>query len=283
MKSLLSTMGSLILSLALGSVAQAQTLDPAVDPSATWQDEQQAGMYQAPDPNDPNYAAMADPNQVQSFGFFGPHPIAHDQGGGFCNHQGAHIHPYPVFDQNIFRMSSGYAYFVGDVGDFGYSQTGYQYVAEHPIGPTFGGGYCFIGWPHRHWFAPIGTNFIWGAGGYRYNGPWGSDYYTMRPRYTTYYNDYYRRWYLGGRYYSLRPNHVHVGWGWHRPVHRPYYGRPGYYRPGYGAPVVRPAPVYRAPGPVYRAPAPVYRAPAPVYRAPAPVYRGPGHRGPGWR
>ena len=297
MKTLLSTLTALVLSASLGTAAQAQTLDPSVDPNQQWQDTQGAEMYQAPDPNYQNYQAQPEAyqNQVQSFGFFGPHPIAHDQGAGFCNHQGAHEHPYPVFDQNIFRMSNGYAYFIGDVGDFGYSQTGYQYVAEHPIGHTHGGGYCFMSWPHRHWFAPVGINFVWSNAGYVYNGAWGADYYSMRPRYVTYYNDYYRRWYLGGRYYSLRPSHSYIGWGWHRPVVRPYgggYYRPGYgapayrpgysapaYRPGYGAPVYRPAPVYRAP--VYQAPA--YRAPAPVYRAPAPAYRGPVQQARGWR
>ncbi|HNF96249.1 MAG TPA: hypothetical protein PK493_03090 [Pseudomonadota bacterium] len=305
MKTLLSTLTSLVLSASLSSAAHAQTLDPSMDPNQQWQDGQGAEMYQAPDPNYQNY--QADPNayqnQVQQFGFFGPHPIAYDQGGGFCNHQGAHEHPYPVFDQNLFRMSSGYAYFIGDVGDFGYSQTGYQYVAEHPIGHIHGGGYCFMSWPHRHWFAPIGVNFVWSNAGYVYNGPWGSDYYSLRPRYVTYYNDYYRRWYLGGRYYSLRPSHTYIGFGWHRPMARPYYGGGGYYRPGYGGAVVRPAPVYRPPvyqnpgyrpGPVYQAPAyrpaPVYQAPAyraPVYQAPAyrpaPVYSAPMHSAPVYR
>ena len=321
MKTLLSTMTALVLSASLSSVASAQTLDPsmnpAMDPNQQWQDGQGAELYQAPDPNDPSYQQYQ--NQAQGFGFFGPHPIAYDQGGGFCNHQGAHEHPYPVFDQNLFRMSNSYAYFVGDVADFGYNQSSYQYASEHPIGHVHGGGNCYMGWPHRHWFAPVGINFVLNTGGYMYNGPWTADYYSMRPRYVSYFNDYYRRWYSGGRYYSLRPQHVYLGVGYHRPVARPYYGRPAYgggvvvrppvyggpgYRPpvygapGYRPPVYRapapvyraPAPVYRAPGPVYRAPAPVYRAPAPVYRAPAPVYRapapvyrapGPVHRAPG--
>ena len=227
------------------------------------------------------------------FGFFGPHPIAYDQGGGFCNHQGAHEHGYPVFDQNLFRMSNGYAYFVGDVADFGYGLASYQYSSEHPLSHIHGGGYCYMGWSHRHWFAPVGVNFVMGTGGYIYNGPWASDYYSLRPRYVSYYNDYYRRWYLGGRYYSLRPNHVYFGTGYHRPVVRAYGGY-GYGRP-YGGPIYRsPTPVYRAPvygspvrpAPVYQAPAPVYRAPAPVYRAPAaPMHHGPApvHHARGWR
>jgi hypothetical protein len=300
MKTLLSTMTALVLSASLSSVASAQTLDPsmnpAMDPNQQWQDGQGAELYQAPDPNDPSYQQYQ--NQAQGFGFFGPHPIAYDQGGGFCSHQGAHEHPYPVFDQNLFRMSNSYAYFVGDVADFGYNQSSYQYASEHPIGHVHGGGNCYMGWPHRHWFAPVGINFVLNAGGYMYNGPWTADYYSMRPRYVSYFNDYYRRWYSGGRYYSLRPQHVYLGVGYHRPVARPYYGRPAYgggvvvrppvyggpgYRPPvYGAPGYR-QPVYRAPAPVYRAPGPVYRAPGPVYRAPAPVYRAPGpvHRAPG--
>ena len=308
MKTLLTTITSLVLTATLGSVASAQTLDPSTM-NQDWQDGQPAEMYQAPDQTAEMYQAQGQyADQAQMFGFFGPHPIAYDRGGGFCNHQGSHEHNYPVFDQNLFRMSNGYAYFVGDVADFGYGLASYQYGSEHPLSHIHGGGYCFMGWPHRHWFAPVGVNFVMGTGGYMYNGPWASDYYTMRPRYVSYYNDYYRRWYLGGRYYSLRPQHVYFGTGYHRPVVRTYggygygrpYGTPVYrapapvYRapvygspvrpaPVYGAPVrpapiygapVRPAPVYRAP--VYNAPAPVYRAPAPVYRAPAaPVYRAP--------
>ena len=297
MKTLLSTITSLLLSVSFAGTAGAQTLDPnaAMDPNQQWQDQQGAEMYQAPDPNyQQNYQPGAPmvQDQVQGFGFFGPHPIAYDQGGGFCNHQGAHEHPYPVFDQNLFRVSNGYAYFVGDVADFGYGQPSYQYVSEHPIGHVHGGGYCFISWPHRHWFAPVGLNFVLNAGGYMYNGAWGADYYSLRPRYVNYYNDYYRRWYLGGRYYSLRPQHVYVGtYGYHRPM-----GGYGYGRPGYGGGVVVRPPVYGAPGyraPVYNRPvygAPVYNRPvyqqAPVYRAPvyqAPAYRAPVYQAPAYR
>ena len=313
MKTLLSTITSLVLSVSLGSVANAQTLDPSANMNQDWQDGQGAEMYQAPAQPAEMYQPQAQPydNQAQMFGFHGPHPIAYDQGGGFCNQQGAHPHQYPVFDQNLFTMSNGYAYFTGDVADFGYGQPSYQYVNEHPIGHLHGGGHCFMSWPHRHWFAPMGVNFVLNAGGYMYNGPWTSDYYAMRPRYVSYYNDYYRRNYLGGRYYSVRPQHVYLGVGYHRPMVRPYggygspynrgpvvvrppYGGPVYQRPGYGAPVHQ-APVYRAPvyqRPVYGAPvhqAPVYRAPvyqAPAYRAPvyhqapAPVYRAPAYSAP---
>ena len=187
--------------------------------------------------------------------------------------------PYPVFDQTCsdverLRLLHRRRWRLR------YSQTGYQYVAEHPIGHIHGGGYCFMSWPHRHWFAPIGVNFVWSNAGYAYNGPWGSDYYSLRPRYVTYYNDYYRRWYLGGRYYSLRPSHTYIGFGWHRPMaRRPYYGGGGYYRPGYGG-LSRPAPVYRPP--VYqnpRLPSGTGHSSAPAYR-PAPVYQAPAYRAP---
>ena len=237
------------------------------------------------------------------FGYFGPHPMPHDHGGGFCQDSGAHAHDFPVFDRHLFREAGGYAYFVGDPADFGYANTAYAYRGHHPLDPSHGGGFCYMDWVHNHWFAPFSVSFSWNSGAFVWGGAWDSAYYTQRPFYTNYFGGYYRNYYLGGRYFTHRPAHLYMGWGWHRPIGRPYgygwsrpvYGpRPVAHSPVYRAPVY-PAPVYRGPmhqGPIYRAPvyqAPVYRAPmhqGPIYRGPmqqAPVYRAPMHQGPIYR
>ena len=252
--------------------------------------------------------------QLAGYNFYGAHPVPYDQvsgqGAGFCNVGGAHQHSYPVFDQHLFRDMNGFAYFIGDPADFGMSSAGYLYAGHHPLDHMHGGGHCYMSWAHRHLFAPVGVQFVLQGGAYSYIGSWSQDYYANRLNYVNYYDGYYRRSYLGGRYFVQRPVHTYAGWNLYRPhaygapVYRgpaPYYRGPApiyrtpapYYRgpaPVYRAPgpvyhnpapIYRtPAPVYRAPAPVYRAPAPVYRAPAPVYRAPAPVYRAPSYGGP---
>jgi hypothetical protein len=251
--------------------AQVQYGDPAAVAPSGDQGWNQDGVYQPPAQPE----AMA--QQPSTFGFFGGHPVPYDQGGGFCQYSGAHEHPYPVFDTHLFRVVNGYAYFIGDPSDFGYQNQAYAYRADHPIDTSFGGGFCYMSWAHRHAFAPVSVGFSWDGGAYAYTGGWSPAYYADRPLYVNYYNSYYRNWYLNGGYYSRRPSPVYGGWGWHRPVYGSPWNRAGgvynrpWSRPGYVTP-----PVYRAPGQVYRAPGQVYRAPGQVYRAPGQVYRAPG-------
>ncbi len=249
------------------------------------QDGAGAYDYDSSQPSVPQ--PMVAPQAPAAFAYFGQHPVPYDQGGGFCAHTGAHEHPYPVFDRNLFRMANGMAYFVGDPADFGYQDQSYVYRTDHPIEATYGGGFCYMNWMHRHLFAPIALPFNWDGGAYVYAGAYAPAYYVDRPYYANYFNGYYRQYYLGGNYYYRRPAPIYGGWGWHRPVYgNPGYRSPGYYnrpwgRPGYVAP-----PAYRysrpyTPVPVYRAP--MYRAPG--YRAAAPIYNTPAYRAPmqGWR
>lgn len=271
--------------------------DPAYPQQVAPEAQQAPYQYQ-----DQDQAQAPQAQAAEAFGYMGPHPLPYDQGGGFCNEQGPHQHAYPVFDSHLFRLVNGYAYFVGDPADFGYSAGGYLYSGNHPLDAMSGGGYCYMGWPHRHLFAPTSVQYVVENGAYVYNGPWTPDYYAQQAMYVGYFSGYYRNWYLGGRYYSLRPRPVYLGLGWHRPwvqnwmprgSYGPRYGGPGYYGPRYGGPVYRGpgygGPVYRAPGyggPVYRGPGyggPGYRAPAyggPAYRPPmaAPGFHGPAYR-----
>ncbi|MGZ3443052.1 MAG: hypothetical protein ACXVDD_26200, partial [Polyangia bacterium] len=199
--------------LALSAPAFAQ---PAAAPVPAEQDvdddEQQPYAQQPGDgmpPPDPNaYQQQA----VQQYGYMGPHPIPYEAGQGYCYQQGAHFHEYAPFDQNLFREQGGWFYFVGDAGDFGYSQQMWGYQGNHPIPGAYGGGYCFIDWPHRHHYAPPATmqfNFV---GGYSvYGGPWDPWYWRMRPHYSAYYGGYYRHSYYGGIYWRTRP----------APIYRP--------------------------------------------------------------
>jgi hypothetical protein len=194
---------------------------------------------------------QAQPQQSAQFGYVGPHPIPYDAGSGFCYEQGAHFHEYPPFDQYLFRESGGWFYFVGDPGDFGYSQQTWGYNGNHPIPAAYGGGYCFITWPHRHFYPPAASmsfNFV--GGYYVYAGPWDPWYWTWRDRYVGYWGGYYRNSYFGGRYYTARPAPVYrAQWGWNSP---------GVYRPG----VVVNAPPARGGGYVGAPPARITVPPA---------------------
>jgi hypothetical protein len=253
----------------LVALARPALAQPAYAPVPPEQDVDDDG--QGMPPADPNAYAQEAPQ----YGFMGPHPIPYEAGQGFCYQQGAHFHEYGPFDQNLFRESNGWFYFVGDPGDFGYAQQLWGYRGHHPIPGAYGGGYCFMDWPHRHNYAPAaGLAFNFVGGYYVYGGPFDPWYWKWRPHYTSYYNDYYRRSYYGGVYWRTRP----------APIYRPHIvvGAPGYYRPGavVVAPgggrvhVMAPRPIGR-PGVVVGAPRPGY-APGPrpgvVVGAPRPGY-----------
>jgi len=239
------------------------------DPYAQ-QPQQDPYAQQPQDPNaqyDPNAQPQYDPNyapqqQVYEYAFYGTHPVPYDQGGGYCYQQGPHYHQYAPFDQNLFRQANGYFYFIGDPADFGYTQQLWGYNGNHPIPLGWGGGYCYISWPHRHPYAPASAAYYNFVGGYYvYGGPWDPWYWRMRPRYQAYYGGYYRHSYYGGIYWRTRP----------APIYRPriVVGAPGYYRPG--AVVVAPGRgrvVVGAPHPGYRPGGVVVGAPRPGYVGP---------------
>ncbi|MDB4970854.1 MAG: hypothetical protein JWN44_6543, partial [Myxococcales bacterium] len=177
-------------------------------------------------PRDPRaYQQAPQVQEVQQYGYMGPHPVPYESGQGFCYEGGAHFHEYPPFDQYLFREQGGWFYFVGDAADFGYQQQMWGYNGHHPIPAGYGGSYCFIDWPHRHHYAPppsLAFNFV--GGYYVYGGPWDPWYWRMRPQYASYYGGYYRRSYYGGIYWRTRPS----------PIYRSQVviGAPGVYRPG---------------------------------------------------
>jgi hypothetical protein len=189
-------------------------------------------QYQQPPQQQPYPPGMDDEqappqaeNEGPQYGYMGPHPIPYDVGSGFCYQQGAHFHDYAPFDQYLFREAGGWFYFVGDPADFGYSQPMWSYRGHHPIPLSYGGGYCFIDWPHRHHYAPpVGVMYNNVGGYYVYGGPWDPWYWHYRPYYARYYGGYYRTNYYGGVYWRVRP----------APMYRATVrvGAPGVYRAG---------------------------------------------------
>jgi hypothetical protein len=210
--------------LLLSGRAWGQQQYPPVPAEQDVDDDEQPQAIQANDgmpPPDPNAYAQ----QAPQYGYMGAHPIPYEAGQGFCYQQGPHFHEYAPFDQYLFREQGGWFYFVGDAADFGYAQQMWGFNGHHPIPLAFGGGYCFIDWPHRHHYAPpagVAYNFV--GGYYVYGGPWDPWYWRWRSHYVSYYGGYYRRSYYGGVYWRVRP----------APVYRPtiVVGAPGYYRPG---------------------------------------------------
>jgi hypothetical protein len=212
--------------LALSPRAFAQ---PAAPPVPADQDVDEDDGMPPPDPN--AYPQQGQPEAAEQYGYMGPHPIPYEDGQGFCYQQGAHFHEYAPFDQYLFREQGGWYYFVGDAADFGYAQQMWGYQGNHPIPAAYGGGYCFIDWPHRHHYAPPPSlQFAFVNGYYAYRGAWGPDYWRWRPQYQSYYGGYYRHSYAGGIYWRTRP----------APIYRPRIaiGAPGHYR--HGAVVVAP-------------------------------------------
>jgi len=265
---------------------------------------QQPGQEQQPYQQPYETPAYDDQGQAYGVGYYGPHPVPYQYGSGYCYIDGAHSHEYAPFDQYLFREYNGYYYFVGDPVDFGWSRTFYWFNGNHPIPLGYGGGYCYISWPHRHHYMPIGDGFSLVGGYYTYSGIWPADYYVNRTWYWNYYGGYYRNSYYGNRYYTVRPPPIYAPAAPVRinaPPGRTFVGAPparvaprvgvGVAAPRVGVGVAAPAAHYNA-APVYRAgtftpaasgfhstAAPAYHPSAPAYHAPAPAY----HAAPSFR
>ncbi len=181
-----------LLILALPTGARAQYADPAAEDG----DEEYPDQQAPPDEAEQQYG----------IGYMGPHPIPWELGAGFCYTEGPHSHDYPPFDEHLFEEQDGFYYFTGDPYDFGYSRTLYWFNGNHPIPGSYGGGFCYISWPHRHAYAAVGIEGFSQVGGYYvYGGAWPDAYYYNRDYYWGYYGGYYRNAYFGNRYYTTRP------------------------------------------------------------------------------
>jgi hypothetical protein len=118
--------------------------------------------------------------------FFGPHPIHPEAGGGFCEEEGSHSHPYGIDPEiaYLYRQIADHQYFVGNVYEFGYQRAGFPYYGHHPLAlGTDALYYCYIDGRHYHPFVPgvsESTVYVVRGGEYRYSGSFPSAYYDAR-------------------------------------------------------------------------------------------------------
>jgi hypothetical protein len=162
--------------------------------------------------------------------------------------QGRHIHGYPPFDLRLFSFQNGCYYFIGDPTDFGYVGQSYSYYGAHPILATYGGGWCFMVGPHRHFWRPWSSLFVSVGPWYYWEGPYDPFFWTYWPYYHFYYRNHYPHYYSHGAFFrghraapriTSVPRPMGYGRTWGSPGFR---GAPG--SPGFRAAPVGP----RAPG-----------------------------------
>jgi hypothetical protein len=227
-------------------------------------------------PSAPAEALPPAPEDQQQWKYNGPHAVNAEYGTGFCNLQGVHYHPYPPFDDHLFQEQDGGYNFLGDPADFGYAGDDLSwYNAAHPIAIGFGIGWCFMSWPHRHFYRPWGPYFTGCGPYYCYSGPFDAYYWRWRPYWAPYFSAYYPRFYRGGLYARYRTPASPGRWAHVGPRHGGAVGRPGgYARPvpghlgglqGRGTPYARP----HTTGPIHAGPRMAPRAaPTPRFSAP---------------
>ena len=115
--------------------------------------------------------------------YHGIHPIPEAYGGGICDIQETHAHEYVPVDLDYYQVQDGVYYWIGDPGDEVEIVELYWYEYHHPVPLLWGGGYCYIVGPHRHWWSPhahFRTYYVVRNGRYLYRGPWGKRYRKAR-------------------------------------------------------------------------------------------------------
>jgi len=170
---------------------------------------------------------------------------------GFEEVQGQNIRPYAPVELRLFSFRDGCYYFIGDPTDFGYAGNTFSYYGAHPILATYGGGWCFMIGPHRHFWRPWSPLFVTVGPWFYWEGPFDPFFWTYWPYYHFYYRSHYPHYYARGAFFrghavapriTTVPRPQRYGSAWH--------GAGGAYRAGPMAPQGA-AP---APGPAYRAP-----------------------------
>jgi hypothetical protein len=141
--------------------------------------------------------------QAGGYCFDGPHPVDSrvEPGVTWDNTSGRHIHPYPPFDLRLFSFQNGCYYFIGDPTDFGYAGDTYSYYGAHPILGIYGGGWCFMIGPHRHFWRPWSPLFATVGPWYYWEGPYDPFFWTYWPFYHYYYRHHYPTYYARGAFF----------------------------------------------------------------------------------
>ncbi|HEY3352830.1 MAG TPA: hypothetical protein VGQ83_06250 [Polyangia bacterium] len=193
-------------------------------------------------------AALLTANPAKADDFFyyrGPHAVPSTYG-GFCNISVRHFHSYKPDDPKVFRYDDRTYIFIGDPTAHGWNGARVPYYGHHPIPGGWGGGWCFIGGPHNHFYRPVASvPYRFHGGIYYYAGGYTDPWYIRNraiyePVFSTYYVN--RPGYIRPVIYTPPPRFyagprvtVNVA-PWRGPMVR--VGAPGV-RVGVGAPGVR--------------------------------------------
>ena len=137
------------------------------------------------------------------FCFEGPHPVDSrvEPGVTWDATTGRHVHGYPPFDLRLFSFQNGCYYFIGDPTDFGYAGDTFSYYGAHPILAGYGGGWCFMIGPHRHFWRPWSPLFVTVGSWYYWEGPFDPFFWTYWPYYHFYYRSHYPQYYARGAFF----------------------------------------------------------------------------------
>jgi hypothetical protein len=191
--------------------------------------------------------------QEAYYQYNGPHPVSDAEGGGWCDIEGVHTHPFAPEVATYYRQTPQRVYVY----------SGPRNVWYYGFHPVPGGGYCYLQGRHSHGYLPVReyrSSYVWTPG---------QRYYRYRGTY-------------------VPPNNVHSAVGVQPPRYAPppAYRPPGNYR---SPPAYRPPPASRPPPPGYHPPSyPPGRAPPPPGRPPytppashnPPPYTPPGNHNP---
>jgi hypothetical protein len=135
--------------------------------------------------------------------FDGPHPVDSrvEPGVTWDGTAGRHMHGYPPFDLRLFSFQNGCYYFIGDPTDFGYAGDTYSYYGAHPILGIYGGGWCFMIGPHRHFWRPWSPLFVTVGPWFYWEGPYDPFFWTYWPFYHFYFRHHYPTYYSHGAFF----------------------------------------------------------------------------------
>jgi hypothetical protein len=191
----------LIGGLGAGRAAQAQEAEPAVP--ADYVESVAADQAGPPPPIPPYVEGPAVQAPGGGYCFEGPHPVDSnvEPGVTWDNTAGRHVHGYPPFDLRLFNQQNGCYYFIGDPSDFGYAGETYSYYGAHPILATYGGGWCFMIGPHRHFWRPWSPMFATVGPWFYWEGPYDPFFWTYWPYYHYYYRAHYPGHYSHGAFF----------------------------------------------------------------------------------
>ena len=126
------------------------------------------------------------------------HPIPQAYGDGFCYAKETHAHEYAPVDLEQYNVIDGVYHFIGDPTWYEYDETIVEelvwYEYHHPVPTLWGGGYCYIWGPHRHWWRPHHHrhhhHYVVVNHRHVYKGPWGKTYRPKKRIVAPYYRKY---------------------------------------------------------------------------------------------